>query len=152
MQKRKEDPKLYRCLTLQIHGKNGWEDSVTLTLEQPEKGPSGQVSLTYIDDYFTPENRIDHLGACGLPAAWIQMPLEYGLTSRHTSWPVFFSDLIPTGAAQNYWRKFLNLEYQPEGLMLATLLQRGTISPIGNLRIKEAFEQALFDGLDQALS
>ncbi|MBE0508017.1 MAG: HipA domain-containing protein [Marinospirillum sp.] len=136
---------LRKTLTVQIHlADSGWVDCATLELKNPELGPADRVTGRYINSFITEGQRINHLGAIGIPAVWMQMPLEYAMSLDFDHWPVFLMDIIPTGAAQRYWKSFLMLENNPENIVAAHMLQRGAIAPIGNVRIREAFESGSF--------
>ncbi|WP_404420067.1 HipA domain-containing protein [Marinospirillum sp.] len=137
---------LLKELTLQLHlPSSGWQDCMKLKLDDPERGPAGAVEVHYLDDFATTETALENWGCRGLPAPWIQTPLEYATSYHFKQWPTFLMDLIPTGAAQRYWKDFLGLQGFPDYQVAAWMLQRGAIAPIGNLRIREAFESGQFD-------
>ena len=127
-------------LTLQIHHpQKGWVDCALLDLEQPEIGPKGSVAIRYLDAYATDDHLIESLGTLGWPAAWMQVPLELNQKTYFKSWPVFFMDLVPTGAAWHYWSVYFDLAGSAQE---AHFLQNAVIAPIGNLRIKEVIKKS----------
>lgn len=134
-------------LTLQIHlPSSGWQDCIQLQLKDPGRGPAGALEVHYLDAFATTETALENWGCIGLPAPWIQTPLEYATSYSFRHWPTFLMDLIPTGAAQRYWKDFLGLQGFPDYQVAAWMLQRGALAPIGNLRIREAFEEGQFTG------
>ncbi|MDR9469218.1 hypothetical protein [Marinospirillum sp.] len=99
---------LLKELTLQLHlPSKGWQDCMKLKLDDPERGPAGAVEVHYLDDFATTETALENWGCRGLPAPWIQTPLEYATSYHFKQWPTFLMDWIPTGAAQRYWKDFL---------------------------------------------
>ncbi|MDF3761491.1 type II toxin-antitoxin system HipA family toxin, partial [Enterobacter hormaechei] len=53
-------------------------------------------------------------------------------------WLRFIDDIIPAGASRRYWINALDISELPVGLQNFLLLKFGTMSPVGNLRIKES--------------
>lgn len=53
-------------------------------------------------------------------------------------WLRFIDDIIPAGASRRYWINALDISELPVGQQNFLLLKFGTMSPVGNLRIKES--------------
>ena len=53
-------------------------------------------------------------------------------------WLRFIDDIIPGGASRRYWVNFLDISELPQGQQNFILLKFGTMSPVGNLRIKDS--------------
>ena len=136
-------------LVLQMHHPvKGWVDCALIDLDQPQRGPKGAVTIRYLDDYVTDDPQIEFLGTPGWPAAWMQVPLELAQNYRFETWPVFFMDIVPTGAAWHYWSGHFDVAGSARE---AHFLQNAVIAPIGNLRIKEAIKKVGSEGLPFSL-
>jgi len=120
-------------LTIQILAESEWTDIATLTLENPELGAASPTRLGYEFDYAL--NWLDQNDehACSLT-------LPINLMRVHTSshWFRFLDDIVPSGAARRYWITQLEMQDASQGIQDTELLTRGTIAPVGNLRIKES--------------
>ncbi|QEZ93422.1 type II toxin-antitoxin system HipA family toxin [Proteus sp. CD3] len=53
-------------------------------------------------------------------------------------WLKFLDDIVPSGASRRYWIQYLDISGLTVEQQNYELLYRGTISPIGNLRVKES--------------
>ncbi|MDR5862397.1 HipA domain-containing protein [Halomonas campisalis] len=120
-------------LTIQIHFDQAWRDAAELTLPEPERGVRGTSRLRYSPDYALDRMFRDDLHACSM-----LLPVELMLTHESPRWFGFLEDIMPAGASRRFWVNYLGLQDLPEGHQDTELLARGTIAPIGNLRIKEA--------------
>lgn len=120
-------------LTIQIFHQGHWHDAAELTLKQPQQGCSGAVRLGYDFDYALQWLARDDEHACSLT-----LPIELMIPNDATSWFGFLDDIVPAGAARRYWINQLGLANTSSGKQDTELLCKGTIAPVGNLRIKEA--------------
>lgn len=120
-------------LTVQIHFDQAWHDAATLALLSPERGVGGESRLRYVSHYAVDWMFHDDLHACSL-----LLPVELMLTHECPRWFGFLEDIMPAGASRRFWVSYLGLQDLPEGHQDTELLARGTIAPVGNLRIKEA--------------
>jgi serine/threonine-protein kinase HipA len=68
-----------------------------------------------------------------LAAVSLNLPVEFHPRVWRNRWPEFLDDLRPMGSARRWWLKKLGKEATE-----FEVLRRGTIAPIGNLRIEEA--------------
>lgn len=123
-------------LTVQIHFGQAWHDAAVLTLPNPERGVRGPSRLHYSPDYAVDWMFHDDHQACSL-----LLPVELMLSHDSPRWFGFLEDIMPAGASRRFWVDYLGLQDLPEGRQDAELLARGTIAPVGNLRIKEAIPE-----------
>lgn len=120
-------------LTLQIHVDRVWHDAAEILIPDPEQGVQGASRLRYMADYAVEWIFHDDLHACSLV-----LPVELMLTHESARWFGFLEDIMPAGASRRFWVDYLGIQGLPAGRQDAELLARGTIAPVGNLRIKEA--------------
>lgn len=120
-------------LTVQIHFDQAWHDAAVLSLPSPERGGSGASRLCY-----TTEHAVDWMFHDDRHACSLLLPVELMLTHEASRWFGFLEDIMPAGASRRFWVDYLGLHDLPEGHQDTQLLARGTIAPVGNLRIKEA--------------
>lgn len=123
-------------LTVQVHFDQGWHDAAVLALPNPDRGVRGASRLRYEADYAIDWMFQDDHHACSL-----LLPVELMLTHDSPRWFGFLEDIMPAGAGRRFWVNTLGLQYLPEGHQDVELLARGTIAPVGNLRIKEAIPE-----------
>ncbi|MEQ5802042.1 HipA domain-containing protein [Halomonas sp. H10-9-1] len=72
------------------------------------------------------------------------------LTHEAPRWFGFLEDIMPAGASRRFWVDYLGIHHLSTGRQDAELLARGTIAPVGNLRIKEAVpDERLRDSLGE---
>ncbi|WP_271911961.1 type II toxin-antitoxin system HipA family toxin [Vreelandella alkaliphila] len=120
-------------LTIQVHFEQAWHDAAELSLPNPEQGTRGESRLRYATDYAVEWLFQDDLHACSM-----RLPIELMLTHESPHWFGFLGDIMPAGASRRFWVDYLGLHDLPVGQQDAELLARGTIAPVGNLRIKES--------------
>ncbi|MFC7367960.1 HipA domain-containing protein [Vreelandella zhaodongensis] len=120
-------------LTIQVHFDQAWHDAAELSLPHPEQGTRGASRLRYTTDYAVEWLFQDDLHACSM-----QLPIELMLTHESPHWFGFLEDIMPAGASRRFWVDYLGLHDLPVGHQDAELLARGTIAPVGNLRVKES--------------
>jgi serine/threonine-protein kinase HipA len=120
-------------LTIQILLDDRWHDAATLHIPYPERGRSGPAQLDYAMDYAVKWHERNDVHACSMLLP-VQIMIEH--TSRQ--WFTFLDDIMPAGAAARFWIRHLGLGTLSEGEQQYRLLAQGAISPIGNMRIKEA--------------
>jgi serine/threonine-protein kinase HipA len=124
-------------LTLQTRLDAGWQDAASLTIADPAKGRSGAAALRYEPQQYV----LDHLGASGLSACSLLYPVAIAETYRNPNWFSFLDDIMPAGSARRYWVNTLGIGSLSGPAQDALLLHKGTIAPIGNLRIKESLPE-----------
>lgn len=120
-------------LTIQIFVEGAWVDAATLTLMQPELGDASPTRLGYELNYAMNWIDRDDEHACSLT-----LPIQIMIEHRSPHWFRFLDDIVPSGAARRYWINQLGLQNASKGIKDTELLSKGTIAPVGNLRIKES--------------
>lgn len=123
-------------LTIQIFHRGAWHDAAELTLKQPQLGRGGPVRLGYEFDYALQWLQRDDEYACSLA-----LPIELMIPHDSPTWFGFLDDIMPAGAARRYWVNQLGLGNTSPDKQDTELLCRGTIAPVGNLRIKESLPE-----------
>ena len=113
--------------TIELFERGQWKPCCLVETETPEAGPVSPATLTYLPSY--------------LEEGALPVSLHYPRRTepfRLSCWPSFLLDLIPQGEG----REYLLYEYQlpDEQAMNWPMMLLGAINPVGNLRIREAFE------------
>jgi serine/threonine-protein kinase HipA len=118
-------------LTLQALIDGVWHRAADLEFLEPAKGPGGACNFEYDFDYLRRWIGKD----VPLTSVSLKFPVTFGPSCRHR-WPSFLDDIRPMGSALRWWLRRLNL--RPETASELEVLSRGTIAPVGNLRIEQA--------------
>lgn len=121
-------------LTIQTYVEGQWCDAAQLTLTNPEQGHAGESLLGYHPQAYA----LEHLGHDGLAACSLRLPVDLMQIYRAKPWFNFLDDIMPAGASRRYWVSHLGIGHLSPKQQDAQLLARGTIAPVGNLRVKEA--------------
>ncbi|NBB83738.1 MAG: type II toxin-antitoxin system HipA family toxin, partial [Alphaproteobacteria bacterium] len=130
-------------VTLQLHHGDRWHDAAAVTFHEPERGIEGRTRLAYDIDYFV------EIGAIALSegapvrdarALSVRQPVTLE-DAAFDGWPPFLVDLLPQGHARRTIAEALGLPPHDRSTDLA-LLRRAGAAPIGNIRVKEAAEEA----------
>ena len=113
-------------MQIDIHLEGSWHPCAELSLtDAAQASRTGGVTLRYDADY-APE----HLLARDLRALSVRRPVVMAVRQL-AKWPSFLIDLLPQGAARK------RLERMAGGGMTEwTLLERGALNPVGNLRAR----------------
>ena len=111
-------------MQIDIHLEGSWRPCAELSLtDAAQASRTDGVTLRYDADY-APE----HLLARDLRALSVRLPVVMAVRQL-AKWPSFLIDLLPQGAARK------RLERMADGGMTEwTLLERGALNPVGNLR------------------
>ena len=134
-------------LLLQIHAAGRWNDAAQLTLSDPERGWQGSSQLAY-DDAWVFDADPDMVGnARGWQALSVRLPPSLQVQGFKT-WPPFLLDLLPQGHARRVLAEALQLDPNAAACD-APLLLRAAGDPIGNIRIKQAWD-AEWERISQA--
>lgn len=120
-------------LTIQALLNLQWVDIAQLQLHMPNKGNSSPCTLLYQLDY-----AIKYMERCDEYACSLSLPVQIMIGHEASSWFGFLDDIVPSGAARRYWIEYLGLQQLSLQQQDILLLEKGTIAPVGNLRIKEA--------------
>ena len=110
-----------------------WLDIAELQILQPEKGAASLCELEYDLNY-----AIQHLDKMDEYACSLSLPIHLLVKHESKKWFGFLDDIVPSGAARRYWLRYLGLHHLSHAEQDTILLEKGTIAPVGNLRIKEA--------------
>lgn len=136
-------------LTLQVHLEGAWRDAAQVEGDF-SKGIAAPTAVAYDTHYYLAYgNEAYHKGrpAKDHRALSVRYPivLEY---ERLESWPPFMLDLLPQGFARDRLVKLLKLNPDDKAVEFQLLLRSGG-SPIGNIRVKEAWiaEQKRIQGI-----
>lgn len=129
-------------LTLQVHVEGRWHDAALLTLGDAARGTDSPSSLAYDTNYYFAYGHQALAQGCALRdhrAISVRYPLD--LESRRIkTWPPFLLDLLPQGKAKERLCQDLGIDASSKSAELP-LLVRSAGSPIGNLRVKEAWQK-----------
>ncbi|OZB37718.1 MAG: hypothetical protein B7X50_12240 [Alishewanella sp. 34-51-39] len=120
-------------LTLQAFNDGHWHDAYHISLDKPEAGRLGRVTLQPLFDYAA--LYFDEAGARSFSALYPVNPMDI---HAFKSWPAIFEDIMPMGYARKLWLDLLNLQQASSAQQDLELLKSGTIAPVGNLRLKES--------------
>lgn len=127
-----------RDITLQIHAKGHWHDAARLTLMHPDAGWRGATKLEYEPAYVLGVDPDLAGKARGNSALSVLFPPSLEIR-RFRHWPPFLLDLLPQGHARKVLAEALELNQDSHGCDAPLLLRAGG-SPIGNIRIKQAWD------------
>ncbi|TDR06324.1 type II toxin-antitoxin system HipA family toxin [Marinomonas communis] len=122
-----------KSLTIQALVDQQWRDMAIVTLNDPAKGVVSPCSLGYEMDYSIEWLECDDEHACSLT-----LPVQVMIEHEADRWFGFLEDIVPAGAARRYLVDYWGLQDLSAGEQDSTLLEKGTIAPVGNLRIKES--------------
>ena len=122
-----------KILIIQALIDSQWLDIAELTIVQPEKGATSSAELEYKLDY-----AIQHFDRRDKYACSLSLPIQLLIKHESKKWFGFLDDIVPSGAARRYWINYLGLQHLSYTEQDTILLEKGTIAPVGNLRIKEA--------------
>lgn len=126
-------------LTLEAHIDGAWREAGLLRLPDPARGINGTSRFSYDDTYFFDHAAIDGLDGDVIDRRALSVRTPVNLESRSwDSWPPWLLDLMPQGVARQ--RIAATLGLSPDLPMSELpILRRAAGSPIGNLRIREAW-------------
>lgn len=128
-------------ITVQAYVDGVWRDAATVTFEEPERGIAGETKLAYDDVYFGNHASIEFAedrAVIDRRALSVRMPVNLEII-RLGTWPPFLLDMLPQGVARRRLADEFGLRNDDPSLELKLLLRTGG-SPIGNLRVREAWE------------
>lgn len=131
-------------LTLQLYHDGAWHDAAMLSFLDPEAGIAGPTRVAYEPEYFMAVGAAPLLEGVPLTdsrALSVRYPVSLE-DRRYDTWPPFLLDLLPQGYARLRIAEVLGLEPHARATDLP-LLRRAGAAPVGNLRVKEAFEEAV---------
>jgi serine/threonine-protein kinase HipA len=127
-------------LTIQIFFDGGWHDAALVQLDHAERGYKSPSRIGYEIQYFVDFGAVplaDEHPVRGLQAYSVAAPIDLDDRSADT-WPAFLLDFIPQGRQAKRIAEFLKISPDAPSSQIE-LLKRSAGSPVGNLRIKEAY-------------
>lgn len=125
-------------LTLQVHHTGKWHDAMALAFSEPGQSLAGPCDFGYIAEYVKANPQAyDSLFSAAVSAT---LPVDFG-PHRLPHAPAFIYDIAPAGAAKRFLLRHIGREKPAAMGDDLYLLGRSTPAPIGNLRIKESYEQ-----------
>lgn len=118
-------------LHLQALMEGRWQRAAVLDFPDERLGSAGRCIVEYDFDY-----AYHWIGReSPLAAVSLRFPVAVG-PAVCRRWPAFLDDLRPMAAAKRWWLRKLGLADEPASEL--KILSRGTVAPIGNLRVEEA--------------
>ncbi|MCU5772900.1 HipA domain-containing protein [Erwiniaceae bacterium BAC15a-03b] len=124
-------------LTLQAFLSNQWVDIAYITFPDSDINSYLVSELEYQSDY-----AIENLDRDDNHAVSLNHPVSLFFEDNgQPGWLRFLDDIIPSGASKRYWENYLDLAGLTADQKSFVLLKHGTISPVGNLRIKESLPE-----------
>nr|WP_239644381.1 hypothetical protein [Nitrincola lacisaponensis] len=131
-------------LYVEIYHSGQWHQAAVLELLQADKGRQGAVRLIYDQAYALNWMFRDDEHACSL-----NLPVELMLHHTSDQWFGFMEDIVPAGASRRYWITRLGIGHLSQGAQDSLLLEKGSIAPVGNMRIRNALpSREAFDLLE----
>lgn len=127
-------------LTIQAYVDDGWHDAATVRFIEPGRGIAGKTIVQYDDPYYFDLAVVDALDGAVVDRRALSVRLPVDLeTSGLPTWPAWLLDLMPQGNARQRIAQRVGLRADDPSVELHLLLEAGG-SPIGNLRVKEAWQ------------
>lgn len=121
-------------LTVQAFLDEVWLDIAIIKFPECESGDWHTLQIDYLTDYAIAFIERDDYHAVSLNHPVSLFFDDHG----NPGWLRFIDDIIPSGASRRYWVNLLDISDLPTSQQNFILLKFGTMSPIGNLRIKES--------------
>lgn len=121
--------------TLQIYQEDEWLDcAIVEIVGQQQTGWQAATRTSYLFEY-----AISYMDLNDGHALAYHLPVNVQNTLQST-WPAFLMDLLPQGYGRKELLRQLNFSENTQEQADWALLKAGAGNPIGNLRIKEAYE------------
>lgn len=127
-------------ITAQIHFDGGWHDAATVEIKDQARGIMGPSELDYHLDYWIEmvAGEGDDIPVIDRMSVSVQFPVVIDPRSLDR-WPAWLLDLMPQGIARTMIAHDLNMRADDPAVEIE-LLKRAGGSPVGNIRIREAWE------------
>jgi serine/threonine-protein kinase HipA len=125
---------------VQIHVHGDWHDAANLSFDNPEGGIRSPVVLDYDLNYWSEHASEDAMDGAVIDRRALSLLFPVDVSQYDIDhWPAWLLDLLPQGVARERISKDIGLRNDDPALDIELLLRAGG-SPIGNIRIKEAWE------------
>jgi serine/threonine-protein kinase HipA len=126
-------------LAIQAYVDGTWHDAAVVEFDRPERGIGGPTRVIYEQDYVFGPCLDDFLARpIDRRALSVRCPVSLE-DQRLRAWPAWLLDLMPQGVARDRIAQEAGLARNDPALEMQ-LLKRAGGAPIGNLRIREAWE------------
>lgn len=120
-------------LTIQAFFDACWHDIAEIGFPEKDGDSYTVTRLEYNFDY-----AITQMGKSDHRAVSINYPVILLGEDCNRGWLKFIDDIMPSGASRRYWVTLKGIGDMPILVQNYILLKYGTISPVGNLRVKES--------------
>ena len=125
---------------IQIHVDGLWHDAAEVAFADPDRGISGPATVDYDIDYWSDFAVIDAMTGDVRDRRALSLQHPVDLTKQFMKhWPAWLLDIMPQGVARTRIAHEADLRADDPALDIL-LLQRAGGAPIGNMRIREAWE------------
>ncbi|MEQ4924407.1 hypothetical protein [Proteus hauseri] len=132
-------------ITLQAFINQEWRDIAIIHFPDHDRALyASKYDITYpiTELVYEADYAIDYLFRDDHYAVSLNHPVElYFDDYGSPGWLKFLDDIVPSGASRRYWIQYLDLAGLTVEQQNYKLLRSGTISPIGNLRVKESLPE-----------
>jgi serine/threonine-protein kinase HipA len=126
--------------TIQTHVDGEWRDAAEVEFLEPSRGIAGATNTSYDTDYWAEMASVDALQGNVIDRRALSLRYPVDLSYHQSDrWPAWLLDLMPQGAARARIAREEGLRPDDPAVELQ-LLRRAGGAPIGNLRIREAWE------------
>ncbi len=126
--------------TIQTHVDGVWRDAADVNFAEPDRGIAGATNVSYDTDYWAELASVDALEGPVIDRRALSLRYPVDLSFHQSDrWPSWLLDLMPQGAARARIAREEGLRPDDPAVELQ-LLRRAGGAPIGNLRIREAWE------------
>ncbi len=124
-------------LTVQAFIRGEWIDIGIISFPKSSQHNFRVTELNYLSDY-----ALEHYDKDDFHAVSLNHPVSFIFDDMgKPGWLKFLDDIMPSGASRRYWVKHLDIEDLSSDEQDYVLLKFGTMSPIGNLRIKDSLPE-----------
>ncbi|MEL6116136.1 HipA domain-containing protein [Photobacterium sp. SP02] len=124
-------------LTIQAFINQAWVDAAIIAFPASGEGNFRVTELNYLSDYAFQYHETDDVHAVS-----INHPVSFFFDDLgQPGWLTFIDDIMPSGASRRYWVKYLDIEDLSLQEQNYILFKFGTMSPVGNLRVKDSLPE-----------
>jgi serine/threonine-protein kinase HipA len=124
---------------LQTYLAGQWRDAAVVTFVAEDLGHRGATTLDYEIDYCLAQDPEMTGSVGGIQALSVAFPISMEW-KKQPRWPAFLLDMLPQGHARVKLAQVLQVNPDTDACELPLLLRAGG-SPIGNLRVREAWQR-----------
>lgn len=125
-------------ITIQSFVDERWRNAATIDIADEAKGTRSASRVAYEMEYWLELAPVEDLAPTDIRALSVALPVDLE-TRTYDNWPAFLLDLMPQGHVRRTLAELLRLDPDAAASELPLLL-RTAGSPIGNLRVREAWE------------